>query len=154
MDPQQLHDLIALAFKTRDCAYAPYSKFRVGAALLTDIGPVGGCNVENASYGGGICAERTAVTKMVSEGGRRILAVVVVSDVPAPTTSPCGICRQVLREFCALDVPVYIVSSEFESKTVGSITAGEAWPSMDKEMSVRMTLGELLPLSFGPENLM
>ncbi|GMK55654.1 hypothetical protein CspeluHIS016_0207100 [Cutaneotrichosporon spelunceum] len=153
MDAQHLHQLITLAFKTRDRAYAPYSKFRVGAALLTDIGPVGGCNVENASYGGAICAERTAVTKMVSEGGTRILAVVVVSDVPAPTTSPCGICRQVLREFCALDVPVYIVSAAFEGKGLGSITAGEPWPSIDSEMGVRMTLGELLPLSFGPENL-
>ncbi|CAK9781299.1 unnamed protein product [Cutaneotrichosporon oleaginosum] len=153
MDPEQLHNLITLAFKTRDRAYAPYSKFRVGAALLTDIGPVGGCNVENASYGGGICAERTAVTKMISEGGTRVLAVVVVSDVPAPTTSPCGICRQVLREFCALEVPVYIVSAAYEATGAGTITGGDKWPIMDKDMGVRMTLGELLPLSFGPENL-
>lgn len=100
--------LIAAARAVRKRAHAPYSKYRVGAALLTKSGKVFvGCNVENASYGATICAERGAVCAMIAAGEKDPVACVVVSagDVAA---SPCGICRQVLSEF-ARDMPVALV---------------------------------------------
>jgi len=91
--------LMAEAEKAREHAYAPYSKLKVGAALLTRGGRiVRGCNVENASFGLSICAERNAVWKAVSEGERDFVAVAVTAG-PGSTASPCGACRQVLREF-------------------------------------------------------
>ncbi|MDO7788224.1 cytidine deaminase [Desulforamulus aquiferis] len=91
--------LIEMALIARDNAYTPYSKFKVGAALLTKDGKVfSGCNVENASYGLACCAERTAIFKAVSEGHRDFDAIAVVADVPE-YCSPCGACRQVLAEF-------------------------------------------------------
>ena len=87
------------AIKYREHSYSPYSHFAVGAAVLTKSGHVyGGCNIENASYPVGICAERTAIVKAVSEGERDIVALAVVGDTPGPC-SPCGMCRQFIGEF-------------------------------------------------------
>jgi cytidine deaminase len=98
LTPPQLRKLIAAAKAAQRHAHAPYSKFRVGAALLTTTGKIyTGVNVENASYGLTNCAERVAVGKAVSEGHRRFRAIAVVA--PSASLSPCGACRQVLAEF-------------------------------------------------------
>lgn len=92
-------ELIAVAKKYRENAYAPYSKFKVGAAVLTKSGKVfGGCNIENASYPVTNCAERTAIFKAVSEGHRDLAAIAIVGDTEGPC-SPCGMCRQAISEF-------------------------------------------------------
>ena len=101
-------ELVNLAVKARENAYAPYSGFHVGAVLLADNGKVyTGCNIENASYGAAICAERTAVAKAVSDGAKKIMAIAIASD-SLSETMPCGICRQVLSEFCTPDMPLYL----------------------------------------------
>ena len=125
-------DLLISAARTAQArAYAPYSHFRVGAALEASDGSVfTGCNVENASYGLTICAERAAVCAAVSAGAKRFRRAVVVSDVDPPA-APCGACRQVLAEF-GLDLPIDGVGS--------------------KQM-VSWRLSELLPAAFGPEQL-
>lgn len=109
------HELCALAIAARDTAYAPYSAYRVGAALLTADGKVyTGCNVENASYGATICAERTALVKAVSDGAREI-AMVAVAGGQATVNggfTPCGICRQTLSEFCKPDTVVLVATGE------------------------------------------
>ena len=112
MTDSALHKkLIAAAKKARGSAYAPYSKFKVGAALLADGGKIfAGCNVENASYGLTQCAERVAIAKAVSEGARRIRAIAVVAAEGAPI-SPCGACRQVIYEF-GKEADVLLVSAE------------------------------------------
>ncbi len=93
------NELIEVAKKYRENAHVPYSKFKVGAAVLTSSGKVfGGCNIENASYPAGICAERTAISKAVSEGEKNISAIAIIADTDEPC-SPCGICRQVMAEF-------------------------------------------------------
>ncbi len=103
----QIPALVAAATQVRERAWAPYSQFHVGAALLCEDGTVfTGCNVENASYGLTICAERTAVAKAVSEGQRRFAAIVIVTDMDEPA-SPCGMCRQTLAEF-APGLPVVL----------------------------------------------
>ena len=92
-------ELIEVAKKYREHAYTPYSKFQVGAAVLTKSGRVyGGCNIENASYPFSNCAERTAIFKAVSEGYREFAAIAIVADTPGPC-SPCGMCRQAISEF-------------------------------------------------------
>lgn len=113
-------------------AYAPYSEFRVGAAIWTDKGLFSGCNVENASYGLCNCAERTAVFSAVAAGARRITCVAVYTPTPHPT-APCGACRQVLYEFGG-------DSARLISCCDGSET-------------VDTTLGALLPGAFGPADL-
>jgi cytidine deaminase len=123
--------LISAARSVQARAYAPYSHFRVGAALESSDGTVFlGCNVENASYGLTICAERAAVFAAVSAGVTRFRRAVVVSDVDPPA-APCGACRQVLAEF-GLDLPIEAVGSK------GSVS----W-----------RLSDLLPAAFGPEQL-
>jgi cytidine deaminase len=124
--------LTDLAAEARARAHAPYSKFKVGAALLAASGEiVTGCNIENASYGLTLCAERVAVFKAVSEGFREFDAIAVVADSPRPT-APCGPCRQILWEFC------------------GDIWVHMARPGR-KATSYRMS--ELLPLPFDGRNL-
>ncbi len=125
--------LIAAAQAARAAAYAPYSKFAVGAAVLDEQGRIhAGCNVENAAYPQGWCAETSAIAAMVLAGGRRILGVAVcaVSDEPA---TPCGGCRQKLREFAADDCPVWL-----------SDLCGHR---------ATHTLGVLMPHGFGPQHL-
>ena len=104
------------AIAVRQRAYAPYSHYRVGAALITRTGKVfAGCNVENASYGLALCAERSAVAQMIAAGERDPIALVVVTEGPAPG-SPCGMCRQTLAEF-AMDLPVRLVADGIPGAT-------------------------------------
>lgn len=101
--------LIAAARQAREHAHAPFSEFRVGAAVRTKSGRTfSGCNVENASYGLTICAERVAIFKAISEGEREFEAIAVVTDADA-LTPPCGACRQIIWEFCG-DVPVILAN--------------------------------------------
>jgi cytidine deaminase len=104
-----VEELVAAARAARESAVAPYSKFKVGAALETADGTiVTGCNIENSTYGLTICAERVAVFKAVSEGHRAFTRVAVVADTQAPTP-PCGPCRQILWEFCG-DIEVVLAN--------------------------------------------
>ncbi|KAL7279485.1 hypothetical protein ACG7TL_007328 [Trametes sanguinea] len=144
LQPDDRQRLVKGAFAAKEFAYCRYSNFRVGAALLTTTGQViTGANIENASYGGTICAERTALVKAVSEGIRSFTALAVVTDV-ASAISPCGMCRQVIREFCALNMPILLVPADYEKRLAGGEPDGGI-----KETSI----GELLPDSFGPEDL-
>ncbi|WP_054950020.1 cytidine deaminase [Numidum massiliense] len=128
-----MEQLIAAAKEARGRAYVPYSRFPVGAALLLPNGEiVSGCNIENASYGLTNCAERTAIFKAVSRGERQIAAVAVIADTNDPV-SPCGACRQVLAEFCAPNVPVYLANLKGDVRET--------------------TISELLPFSFTQEAL-
>ena len=125
--------LIAAAQAVRAHAHAPYSKFAVGAALLDEQGRIhAGCNVENAAYPQGWCAEASALAVMVSAGGKRVLAVAVCGVADQPVT-PCGGCRQKLREFAAEDCPVWLADMN--------------------GLRLSTTLGVLLPHSFGPNHL-
>lgn len=136
--------LIEGAFEAKKYSYSPYSKFPVGAALLAKDGSIiKGANVENASYGGTICAERTAIVKAVSEGIREFIGLAVVTNVGS-AISPCGICRQVIREFCSLDMPILLVPGDYPQPPAPGYSEGGV-----KET----TLGILLPDSFGPEHL-
>jgi cytidine deaminase len=108
--------LIAAALDARENAFAPYSKFKVGAALEDSEGRIHtGCNVENATYGLTVCAERVAVLKAVSEGVRRFRRVAVVADTEA-LTPPCGACRQFLWEFCG-DIEIVLANPRGQSET-------------------------------------
>ncbi len=124
-------ELINQAIQVKENAYVKYSGFHVGAALLGESGRIyTGCNVENASYGGTICAERTAVVKAISEGEKKFRAIAIVSD-SSSYTMPCGICRQFLSEF-GLDIKIIM-------------------PGKD---NIRvMTLSELLPEAFTSDDL-
>ena len=131
--------LIGEARKVRQKAYAPYSGFLVGAALLGADGKIyTGCNVENASFGAGICAERSAFVRAVSEGEKEFLAIAIVGGKKEEQTSlpcpPCGICRQFMREFCDPESFRIILENSKEGKDI-------------------FLLKELLLMSFGPSRL-
>ncbi|MFZ4619074.1 MAG: cytidine deaminase [Bacteroidota bacterium] len=111
-------ELIQRAVEAKKTSYSPYSKFRVGAALLTSDGEIfSGCNVENASYGLAICAERNAVFQAAFAGKRKIVAVAVTSDEKSFLT-PCGACRQVISEFAAGDAEIILVSADGKTKSM------------------------------------
>lgn len=125
--------MIQRALAARQRAYTPYSHFQVGACVLTETGEFfDGCNVENAAYGPTCCAERVAIFSAIAAGARRICALAVASGARQPS-APCGVCRQVLREFARADCPVLCVND-----------AGVCWET---------TLEQLLPMAFGPEDL-
>lgn len=131
-------ELITLAIQAMERAYTPYSGFRVGAALLASDGTVyQGCNIENAAYTPTNCAERTAFFKAVSEGARRFDAIAIVGGKDGRLTdytAPCGVCRQVMMEFCNPEIfRVILAKSETDYRTY--------------------RLKELLPMGFGPANL-
>jgi cytidine deaminase len=128
-----LDTLFAAAKAAQQKAYAPYSRFKVGAAILADDGEVyPGCNVENAAYPVGACAEAGAVSAMIAGGARAIRAIVVIGDGTELVT-PCGACRQRIREFSVPETPILIAGPE--------------------GIRARFSLAELLPASFGPANL-
>ena len=110
--------LIQKALDMLNFSYAPYSHFHVGAALLSKKGKVyGGCNIENAAYGPSNCAERTAIFKAVSEGEKEFEAIVIVGGMEGKVKDfcpPCGVCRQVMREFCAQDFKIILAKSVSE----------------------------------------
>lgn len=134
----QIKTLIRTAIKQLSYAYVPYSGFRVGAALLAKNGSIyGGCNIENAAYSPTNCAERTAFFKAVSEGVKEFDAICIVGGtggILKEYTPPCGVCRQVMMEFCSPEEFQIILAISEE----------------DYQM---FSLKELLPLGFGPENL-
>ena len=131
LDAQTREKLVTLAQDARQKAYAPYSHYQVGAALLAEDGTIfTGCNVENSSYGGTICAERTAVVKAVSEGAQHFTAIAIVTP---NGVSPCGICRQVLYEF-GPQMTVLMADAEGHVRH-------------------EMSLSDLLPLGFWAEDL-
>ena len=138
MEQVMIEKLIDTAIEQLKFSYTPYSNFQVGAALLTKSGKIyHGCNIENASYTPTNCAERTAFFKAVSEGVREFRAICIVGGKDGKLTeytAPCGVCRQVMMEFC-------------DPKTFQIILA------VDKERYEIYTLEELMPLGFGPLNL-
>ena len=128
-----MDDLIRLAQTMVTRAHAPYSGFHVGAAVRDEEGGLhGGCNVENAAYPQGWCAELSAIAALIAAGRRRVLECAVASQGPELVT-PCGGCRQALREFASDDVKVHLCGPDGLHRT--------------------LTLGQLLPLSFGPHHV-
>jgi cytidine deaminase len=132
-DPAPIDALFEAGKSAQAQAYAPYSHFRVGAAILTTDGSIiTGCNVENAAYPQGACAEAGAISAMVASGHRQIVAILVIGDGDALVT-PCGGCRQRIREFAGPQTPIHVAGPEGVRAT--------------------FTLEELLPHSFGPGHL-
>lgn len=138
MDKELIEKMIDLAIRQLEFSYTPYSGFKVGAALLTKSGKYyTGCNIENAAYTPTNCAERTAFFKAVSEGEREFEAICIVGGKDAVLTeytAPCGVCRQVMMEFCNPDTFRIILAT-------------------NKDHYEIFTLKEFLPLGFGPHNL-
>lgn len=130
-------ELCAMAVKAMDNAYVPYSGYKVGAALLTQSGKIfTGCNIENAAYSPSVCAERTALFKAVSEGERDFVKIAVAGGKNGKIASefpPCGVCRQVIAEFCSPEFEILVVKAENEYGVY--------------------TLKQLLPNAFTPENI-
>ena len=126
--------LITKAIEAREGAYCPYSKFKVGAAVLFEDGEIyTGCNIENASFGATNCAERTAIFSAVSKGNRKLKAIALIGDVNK-FTYPCGICRQVIAEFAdSEDIKIYIIKN--------------------KDEYLELTLAEILPGAFTVKDL-
>ncbi|EJO5347197.1 cytidine deaminase [Clostridium botulinum] len=119
-------EIIKKAIKARENAYVPYSKFKVGAAVLTEDDKIyTGCNIENASYGATNCAERTAIFKAISEGHKKIKSIAIVGSLE-DYTYPCGICRQVISEFADENIDIIIVKDEnnYEIKKLDEILPG------------------------------
>ncbi len=137
LEEKEIKELIETALAQRNFSYAPYSQFRVGAALLAKNNQIfTGCNVENAAYSPGNCAERTAFFKAVSEGVREFDAICVVGGKEEKLTdfaAPCGVCRQVMMEFCEPDFTIILAT--------------------DTENFQCFSLKDLLPMGFGPKNL-
>ena len=128
-------ELIKSAIRARERAYAPYSNFRVGAAILDETGSIHtGQNVENAAYPNGICAETSAIAAMINSGGNNIIKIAVSGESQDFLCTPCGGCRQRIREFSVKQTEVIIVD--------------------ENEVKARFSISDLLPNSFGPENLM
>jgi len=128
-----IQKMLREALLVREKAYVPYSKFKVGACVCAEDGELfTGCNVENASFRLTNCAETSAICNMIAAGKKRILAILIVGPNITMIT-PCGACRQVIREFAALDAPIYLCD--------------------DTNVLLKTTVAELLPLSFGPEHL-
>ncbi|MCI8866028.1 MAG: cytidine deaminase [Lachnospiraceae bacterium] len=138
MDRAMAQKLVGQAIEAMGRAYAPYSGFQVGAALLTREGKIYlGCNIENAAYSPSNCAERTAFFKAVSEGERHFSAICIVGGKGGALTgytAPCGVCRQVMREFCDPEIFRVVLA-------------------VDEEHWQEYLLKDLLPMGFGPENL-
>lgn len=138
LDHKMIEKMIDTAIEQLKYAYTPYSNFKVGAVLLTKGGKIyTGCNIENAAYGPSNCAERTAFFKAVSEGEREFQAICIVggmNGVLTDYTAPCGVCRQVMMEFCEVDKFQIILA-------------------VDKEHYKTFLLRDLFPMGFGPGNL-
>jgi cytidine deaminase len=131
--PESKLNLLQAAFAAQARAYAPYSQLPVGAAVLSESGTIyAGANVENAAYPVGTCAEAGAIAAMIAGGDRRIVEILVCGSGP-PVITPCGACRQRIREFAGPETPIHAADP-------GGIIAS-------------FTLAELLPMAFGPENL-
>lgn len=130
-------ELVLKAQEAMNNSYSPYSQFKVGAALLTESGKVyTGCNIENVAFGPSICAERVAFFKAISEGEKNFSKIAVVggkNGIISSATPPCGVCRQVMREFCSDDFEILIVK--------------------ENENYDKVLLKDLLPYSFKPEIL-
>ncbi|KAF7845737.1 hypothetical protein BT93_L0871 [Corymbia citriodora subsp. variegata] len=154
LNSTEIKSLATAAIAAKTHAYCPYSNFRVGASFLTNDGKlVSGANVEVASTPVGICAERCALAPLVAQYERphmpRIRACAVSTDI-WPPASCCGMCRQMMREFCELDMKVYMYGRQ-ESQNYKGLSA-ERELEVCGEPAV-MTMGEMLPMSFGPNDL-
>lgn len=127
IEEKKIAELLELAIKQREYSYVPYSNFRVGAALLAENGQIyTGCNIENAAYGPSNCAERTAIFKAVSEGVKEFRAICIAGGGDEGVTKvcpPCGVCRQVMLEFCEEDFLIILAAGEgkYELHTLGEL---------------------------------